>query len=177
MKQITDLYLRTRLSDSCIDSLRRHLDPYIHDQFIERRRKIQNSMVRELISQLSWRSLMSDRTLPILTCLVGENEEKSSSSIRHFIEIDTNAEFLSLSIQDVRTRIPEFARYQQMCPHLAASLTQKEAETVLELTIYASAYLGLHSLVVLPVWDTSRLRHFLSSIRSSCDSCNSTVYT
>lgn len=168
MDQITDLHLRTRLTDSCIDSFRKCLDPYVHDQFIDRRKEIQNSIVRELISQLSWRSLMSDQTLPILTCLVG-NEESKSEMVLNVIEAQSNIEFMCISTQSIRTRIPEFARYEELCPHLAASLTQKEAETLLELTIYASAYLGLHTVTVLPLWEETRLCHFLSSVRRSCE--------
>ena len=167
MNQITDLFLRTRLTDSRIDSFRKYLDPYVHDHFIDRRKKIQNSIVRELISQLSWRSLMSDQSLPILTCIVGENEESKSEMVLNCIEAGSNTEFLCVSTQDICTRIPEFARYDELCPHLAASLTQKEAETLLELTIYASAFLGLHTVAVLPLWEETRLCRFLSSSRSS----------
>lgn len=170
MNQITDHFLRTRLTDSRIESIRKYLDPYVHDQFIERRKKIQNSVVRDLISHLSWRSILSDQSLPVLTCLIGENEESMTEMVLHFVKAESNTEFLYVSTQDIRTRIPEFARYQELCPHLAASLTQKEAETVLELTIYASVYIGLHVLAALPPWEETRLRHFLSSVKKhSCE--------
>lgn len=139
-------FVKVTISDVMIDQWRDRLDPYYHDQYISRRQRIQNDIIRGILAKLKVSNFISDNSFTQALIVAGPIGAGKSTIVQRLQSEAANT-FLVIDIDEIRSMLPESRRYQESCPHLYANLTQKEAGTIVELLIHIALSFHLSIIV------------------------------
>lgn len=160
-----DYFLEARVSDKDIDAWREQLDPIYHEQYLTRRKRVQNEIIRDILMKIPMFEFVSDKSSLQVIVLAGPIGAGKSTMVQKLVK-DSERFFLVIDIDDIRTRLPESPKYEKLCPNKYGILTQKEAGTIMELLVYMALSLRISIIVDTSLRDRNWNKAFYSNLKS-----------